>query len=167
MPSKTKEMIAQDHLKTVLSYDASTGLFTRLRESKRYKIGEIAGCRAPTGYVVIRIDGQLYAAHRLAWLYCTGQNVELLDHINGDKSDNRLCNLRPANKVQNGINRGRPSNNTSGFKGVTWSALSKAWRAKTKINGRHIHIGLFDTKEAAHEAYKTYMRSHYGDLVPQ
>lgn len=71
------------------------------------------------------------------------------DHINGNKLDNRKCNLRTCNKSLNGINRGKPANNTSGYKGIYWDSWTGKWRSEIGINGRRIRLGRFrDIKEA-------------------
>lgn len=76
------------------------------------------------------------------------------DHINGDKLDNRRSNLRVCTNGQNMMNRGRQSNNSSGFRGVCWHRQRNKWRAYIKRNGKQIALGLFDSKEAAAQAYK-------------
>ncbi len=73
------------------------------------------------------------------------------DHINGNGLDNRRCNLRPATASQNRCNRGKQSNNTSGYKGVCWDR--KKWRAYIGVNGKRIHLGLFDNIKDAARAY--------------
>ena len=156
-------MITKEYLKQVFHYNPKSGLFTRLRNSKRYKIGETAGCITKVGYVIIRIDGLLYPAHRLAWLYMYGDYEKILDHKDMCKSNNKIDNLRLANKSENGFNRHKPFNNTSGFKGVTWCAHASKWRAKTKYKNKHIHLGLFITKELAYEAYVNFAKINHGE----
>lgn len=76
------------------------------------------------------------------------------DHINGDKLDNRKCNLRSCTNSQNHMNRGCQSNNASGYKGVDWKKAAQKWRASIKSDGKRRHLGYYDTAEAAHAAYK-------------
>lgn len=104
------EMINQKRLKEVLDYDPATGVFTwRVELNARGKVGDPAGCNS-WGYRVIRIDGRLYGAHRLVWLYVHGRWPDaMIDHVNGDRSDNRIENLREANSVQNAHNAKRPN----------------------------------------------------------
>lgn len=103
-------------------------------------------------YVKIRIDHVLYSAHRLAWLYVYGEwPLDQIDHINNDKTDNRICNLRLATQSENIVNRRAQSNNSSGRKGVTRSG--KRWSASIRSNGHRYHLGTFDTVDDAHAAY--------------
>lgn len=147
-------MITQSILALNLSYDPSTGLFTWLQQCGRVKKGEVAGTVNGKGYVQIRIKGRIYLAHRLAWLCVHGElPASLLDHINMDKQDNRIANLRLSNKSQNSQNTLTSAANTSGYKGVSWSKQFNKWRASIKLNQKSKHLGLFDSKEDANAAY--------------
>jgi len=86
-----------------------------------------------------------------------------VDHINGDGLDNRRSNLRPADKSTNGMNRGIGSNNTSGFKGVSLQGLK--WKAQIRVNGRHVHLGMFDTPEEAARVYDQAAVRHFGEFA--
>ena len=103
------------------------------------------------GYICIRVDNVLYTAHRLAWLYAYGRwPTHQLDHINKDRADNRLCNLREATNAENAQNRKRRDNKT-GYTGV--NRENNKWKAEIKLNYKTIRLGLFDTPEEAHAAY--------------
>lgn len=159
-------MLTQTELKSLYSYDAETGLFTRLaRNSSRGKLGVPVGCKA-AGYIVIGINTKKYPAHRLAWLYVYGKFPEKeIDHINMVRDDNRLCNLREATRSENQMNRGKLSNNTSGHKGVSWHCVSKRWKAVIKIKGVVKHLGYFkDIKEAA-KCYEDSAKKHFGEFA--
>ena len=148
-------MITQNILALNLSYDPLTGLFTWIKQLGRAKKGNIAGTINSNGYVQIRLNGKIYLAHRLAWLYVHGEMpVSILDHINMDKKDNRIANLRLATKSQNSQNTLISAANTSGYKGVSWSEPAKKWRANIKLNQKSKHLGVFDSKEEAHIAYR-------------
>lgn len=149
-----KNMLTQDELKTQLNYDSETGIFTRLiAKSRRVKIGDIAGSLTNDGYFLIMINNSSYLSHRLAWLYITGSFPNnYIDHINGNKGDNRFCNLRDVNFNGNQQNiRKARVNNKSGLLGV--SKEGNKWRAQITVNKICKFIGLFDSKESAHNAY--------------
>lgn len=101
-----------------------------------------------------RIGPRLYSAHRLAWLYMTGSwPTSHIDHINGDRRDNRFCNLREATPAENAQNKSLYSNNTSGYPGVHWDSRAQLWRAQIRVQGRRIHLGRFSTPDEAYRAY--------------
>lgn len=159
------ENLTQETLQQLFYYDSETGSFTRLRDASNVKAGRITGCNS-NGYKVISINKKLYYAHRLAWLYVYGTwPAKDIDHINCNKSDNRLCNLREATHSQNKCNIGRKRNNKSGYKGVSWHKGAKKWDAKIRANGSRIYIGLFDTAEEASEAYERYARNLHGEFA--
>jgi hypothetical protein len=87
--------------------------------------------------------------------------TDLIDHANGDPSDNRLCNLREANRATNAANARRPRDNTSGFKGVSWAKSARKWRAT--LAGKH--IGIYDTKEDAASAYARAAKELHGEFA--
>lgn len=101
------------------------------------------------------VDRMQYYAHRLAWFYVHGKWPKLyIDHINRNKSDNRICNLREATAAQNAQNSHPLGRGISGAKGVTWHAQSKLWHAKIKINSRNICLGYYPTIQEAAAAYR-------------
>lgn len=153
----------------LLDYSPETGVFVwRVDRSPRHKAGMEAGSLNTKGYVQIMIDQRNYLAHRLAWLYMTGLwPDDQVDHINHDKTDNRWSNLRPANDSQNQQNKPPTRRSgSSGLLGVTWSKAAGKWASQIKIEGRRIHLGLHETKEAAHQAYVNAKRElhPYGNL---
>lgn len=160
-------MISVERLKEVLNYSPETGLFTwKIRLGSRTKIGAVAGSIKPDGYVCIEIDKVRYKAHRLAWLYVYEEFPELfIDHINGDTGDNRISNLRLANHEQNMWNSKKAAHNTSGYKGVHFNKNTKKWRACAWQKNNIVHIGLFETKEKAHEAYVNWCVNNRGSFM--
>jgi hypothetical protein len=126
----------------------------------------LAGGVSRSGYVEIRLDRRLYRAHRLAWLHVHGAwPVHEIDHINGEKADNRIANLRDATSGQNKANQTRlRADNTSGHRGVSWSKANRKWFAKIKHAGRQKLLGYFDSKEAAVEAYELAAASRFGEF---
>lgn len=144
-------MLTQQRLKDLLHYCEETGCFTR-RVTKRS--GSVAGGLDDKGYIRIRVDGKRYRSHRLAWMYTHGYwPASELDHINGDRSDNRIANLREASRSENMRNQRVRSDNTSGHKGVYWSAHKSRWVAQIADNGKLIHLGYFTDIDGAIAVY--------------
>ena len=146
-----------DRLHELLAYDKVSGVFTWKVGRPKSSKGAIAGSTDKFGYVSIRIDGVLQKAHRLAWFMHYGKLPDKhIDHINGNKSDNRIENLRQADDFLNGQNQRRPhKDGCSGFLGVTFdkSKKLKPWKAQIYVNNKVTHIGNFENSEDAHTAY--------------
>lgn len=143
-------MLSLDRLKEVLEYHAETGAFTWKVSHPRAAAGQIAGAKDHYGYVVIRIDGHLYKAHRLAWLYVYGEWPKKgLDHINRKKDDNRIDNLRLADQSLNMHNVDARCNSKSGVSGVVWRKDRNKWRASIRIGYKNIWLGSYTAKEDA------------------
>lgn len=156
-------MISQEILKTILSYDSNTGLFTRISGPKA---GSVAGhLRKKDGYVMIGVLGRSMQAHRLAWLYVYGFWPSDIDHKDRNRSNNAISNLREATQSQNNMNTGLGASNTSGFKGVTWNRSSGKWQAQAKLNGKCHYLGLFPSAEGASLAYQDFCRRNHGDFL--
>lgn len=160
--------ITQTRLMELFHYDKDTGIFTRLTSHNRWKSGDIVGYTNSDGYAEAGIDNKYYGLHRLAWLYITGEfpNGEI-DHMNGKKNDNRFCNLRHVNKSINSQNlRVARIDNKCGLLGVSWHKSAKAWIAQISSSGKKYHLGIFDTAEAAHDAYLSAKRKiHEGCTI--
>lgn len=142
--------LSQERLKEVLSYAPRSGIFTWRVAHPRAPVGAAAGAVDAYGYTVIRIDGVLYKAHRLAWLYTHGCWPRMhLDHINQVKSDNRLCNLREASQSQNMHNIGPRAASKSGVSGVIWRPDRRKWYAQIRIGYKMYRLGTFTDKAQA------------------
>lgn len=155
--------LTRDALKALLSYDPSTGIFTWLVNRGNLKnAGSIAGSLNRGGYAQLQISGKCYRIHRLAWFYVHGVFPDGdLDHINGDRTDNRIENLRVCSKQQNALNK-LPQRN--GFKGVTLHKRTGKFQAQiTKSNKNH-YLGLFSTEQAAAQAYDAASSVLHGDF---
>jgi hypothetical protein len=127
-----------------IHYDPVTGVFTRRRKWGSKPAGSVIGCLSPQGYWQIGVCGRTYAAHRLAWLYMTGDwPAGDIDHINRTRADNRFTNLRAVSRSENLQNARRRDNNTSGYTGVSWSKSKKRWRANIMVLGRPLNLGYF------------------------
>lgn len=160
-------MITVERLRELFHYDQESGVFTRKAERARNaRMGDLAGCKRPDGYIVIRIDGSLYHAHRLAWLHVTGEwPKEEIDHLNCDPSDNRFANLREATRAENLRNIRKPCDNTSGFKGVSFDKRTGRWISSIRASGKQKYLGRFDTAEAAYAAYCTAAKELHGEFA--
>lgn len=148
------ELLTQHRLKELLSYDAKTGVFYwRFRPRYGIAVGSVAGSTTSDNYTVIRVGGAHYKAHRLAWLYVYGHWPKNdLDHIDGNRLNNRIANLREASRSLNLENQRRArSDNRTGLLGV--SKRYNGYQARIHVGGVSKHIGLFQTAEAAHAAY--------------
>lgn len=152
-----------DRLRELLTYDPATGLFYWRKPRPFCSTGKAAGGVTPYGYIRIVIDGRPHQAHRLAWFYTYGFWPEQeIDHINGDRSDNRLRNLREATPSQNQANKAMRRDNASGVKGVTWDKARGKWKAMISVNCKTINLGRFDDIEAAATAYAAAASAHFG-----
>jgi hypothetical protein len=148
-------MITQERMKQLLHYNPNTGVFTRIDSNRVDRLGKQPGSRNTKGHVQIRLDGVLYVAHRLAWLYMNGEfPVNQLDHIDGDKTNNKIVNLRDATNKQNQENVPLQVNNTSGYRGVSFDKRLKKFRAYVCHNRQQTTLGFFATSEAAATAAK-------------
>lgn len=154
-------MLTAERLREVLDYDLETGEFRwRITMGCRGVAGRVAGCLCATGYQSIRINRKPYQAHRLAWLHVYGEwPRNEIDHMNGNKADNRLSNLREATRFQNTANR--KSRKT--FKGV-YLLPSGRWAASIQRDKLH-HLGCFDTPEEAHAAYCSAAIERFGEFA--
>ena len=152
-------------LRELLHYDPETGIFTRkVRTSPRVKAGDIAGSQGGGGYLLIRVCSRKYQAHRLAWLYVYGEWPEdQIDHINRDRADNRIANLREVTNKQNQQNASKRSDNTSGYPGVSWYKLDSKWAAKIRHNQKLIHLGCYNAIEEAVAARKAAEKLYWAD----
>jgi len=155
-----------DEFESLLRFEPSTGRFFWRVNRYRVEAGAPAGQPHPSGYWMIGVRGRRYLAHRLAWLFSYGRWPEAtVDHINGDRRDNRPSNLREASASQNTMNGKRRSTNTSGFKGVSWRPDQKKWRAYIVKDGRQTSLGSFDSPEKAHAAYASAAALMHGEFA--
>lgn len=184
----TKQLLTQEIVKEFLNYDPDTGVLTwRERDQKWFKTyrsfcswnakhsGKLAGSvhKGSRGksYVCVKINGDVYKAHRLIWLHVTGETPDEIDHLNGDGTDNRLCNLRNVSRLDNGVNKRLASNNTSGVTGVSWNTSAGKWQSSIKVKQRQIYLGNFDNlfdaacARKSSENYHNFHKNH-GSVRP-
>jgi len=162
---RRRPRVSSARLRELLHYDPETGEFHwRKRLSRRIRADGIAGGRTNDGYWRSTIDGRYYQAHQLAWFYRTGKWCrQVIDHRDGDPSNNRWDNLRRATLSQSNANRRPCRNNACGLKGV--SRDRQRWRATIYKNGRRHPLGNFPTPEAAHAAYAKAARKLFGEFA--
>lgn len=160
-------MIEQSNLKQILSYDCESGVFTWLRPKPNQVLaGTEAGWIEPSGYRRISIRGKNYQAHRLAWLYMTGElPVGQVDHRNLNKSDNRWCNLRLATNSQNQANRPASKRSSSGCKGVYWHKRIRKWQASIMVGGRLRCLGYRENQAEAVSLYAAAAKEYFGEFA--
>lgn len=152
-------------LREVLAYDPDTGnLIWRRSQSARAPAGSVAGSTMKTGYVRTCVDGRSQYAHRLVWLHVYGSwPTALIDHIDGNKANNRIANLRDVSPSVNQQNRTKPRRDSvSGLMGVRKS--QGKWCATIRVDGKDCFLGFHSTPEAASAAYQSAKsRSHAGN----
>ena len=156
-------VLTQQKLKENVHYNPETGVFTRLKAKGGRNVGDVTGSVLGKGYLGIKINGIGYKAHRLAWLYVTGEMPEdCIDHINGIRDDNRFCNLRKATNCQNTQNRRSPQKGCqTGFLGVSLDKRSNRFRARITVNEKTINLGFYDTPEEASMVYTEAKRKYH------
>ena len=165
--SQNSLTITQSELKDLLNYNPDTGVFTwNVSLRSNVKVGDIVGCKPnAAGYGRIGLHNKVYLAHRLAWLWVAGVEApQQIDHINGNRLDNKFANLRLATCSQNLCNKGRQGNNTSGQKGVSWYKTRGQWIAVCYAQGKRNFLGYFTTIEAASKAYIDFATEQHGEF---
>ena len=144
----------QDRLKQLLEHDNDVGHFRWLVNRTRAKKGDIAGSFSKaTGYWRTCVDGKRYMEHRLVWVYYHGSlDAVEIDHINGNKLDNRIENLRISNRSAQLLNVHHPQKSAP-YRGVWWQKRQKRWQSSIMLNGKSAFLGTFKTAEEARAAY--------------
>lgn len=157
--------LTQLTLKQLLNYEPETGIFRwKVKIKGNVKPGDIAGCIDSQGYRVIRIFNKNRKAHRLAWLYIYGEYPSVIDHIDRNRSNNSISNLRIATRRENTVNRSSLSKCASGYTGVHWQANAGKWAASVTIKGKRIYLGIFSDPFDAAEARNRYCKENLGEF---
>jgi hypothetical protein len=162
-------MITQQYLKSRVNYTPDTGLFVWLPKdvvvnpynrswNTRYR-NKVAGHMftrdSGKKYITIKMQGFRLMAHNLAWLYVYGKLPKnIVDHINGDGTDNRICNLRDVTVTENNRNKKLRSNNKTGVCGVYWNKECKKWFSQIRVNTKNIYLGIYESFDDAVKARK-------------
>lgn len=156
----TPEALTAELARSLWEYDSETGTLTwKTKTCRKVCVGEVAGS-VSLGYLCVKHKGIRYRAHRLAWLITTGEwPVNEIDHINGDRSDNRMVNLREASRQENNLNR--KCHREGKLRYATWIKLEGKWQARApRINGKREYLGLYSTMEAANAAAEQWIKEN-------
>ena len=144
-----------DVLHRVFSYNDGL-LYWKEKTAACVKIGSKVGVESGRGYLIVPFQYKHYYVHRIIFMMQHGYVPHIIDHIDGNRSNNKIENLRPATRSENCRNQKTPKNNTSGYKNVFWHKTSKKWKVALSVDGKLKHIGSFSELEAAkisaHEA---------------
>jgi hypothetical protein len=159
-----------DYLKDYVHYDPLSGILSvknkpKGRQGSERKVGDVLGYLDGRGYLHLAVLGKKYKAHRLAWLYTYGKwPKDMIDHIDGNRTNNTINNLREANNLQNQINRSAILS-YSGYKGVYPSRNEKGEVTSWNCQCAKIHIGVYVTKSEAAIAYDKYVLRKFGEFA--
>lgn len=153
---RVKKDISLEELRSLLKYDANTGQLIWLKNrGTKTCIGKVAGCVSSGGYLKIYVYGKAYAVHRLVWFMHKGYfPTKIIDHIDRNRRNNRIENLREVTRSENAKNVGVTKANTSGVKGVRFNKASNAWFATIRKDNKKIHLGSFKNIDDAKKAYE-------------
>lgn len=166
MPVTIKELPSQEEINYRMDYEPETGILKWANPRKgRASSGQIAGNQRENGYWIVCFNKKKYYAHRLIWKYFHGTDPMFIDHIDGDRSNNRISNLRSASWSENQRNKERNSRNTSGFKGVVLHKPTGRWTAKIRKDGKITSLKYHDTAEEASEAYIKASKEIHGEFA--
>lgn len=152
-------------LHQLLAYDPREGLLHWKVSRGKVKAGDIAGGVNSNGYLLIKIEGTNYRAHRIAFFMFYGEEPPVVDHIDGNILNNRIANLRAATIKQNQHNRKSRKGSSSKYVGVRWKKQCLKWNAEISVNNRKKHIGYFESEIQAARAYDREAISLYGDFA--
>ncbi len=170
--------VTYDYLLSCLDYSRDSGLMIwRVRPDNHFSThdyarrwnsryaGTVAGAPNSKGYLNLKIDNQSHRVHRLAWLYVTRERpIQFIDHIDGNKLNNRFENLRLATNSENQRNFPKSTRNTSGVKGVSWCNTRQKWGAYISCNGQRVNLGFFADIAAAIEARRKGENQYHGEF---
>ncbi len=152
-------------MRSKLDIDPERGLFYWKKGIPGRRAGQVAGCTDSAGYVRIRLANKLHHAHRLMWLYVHGYLPDNhIDHINCDKHDNKISNLRLATRSQNLMNRGKTSRNTSGLKGIYFNKQSSKWRFDLRVDRKLVATYQSKCKADVYLRYIVEVDKHVGSF---
>ena len=158
------EKITQERLKYLMRYE--NGKLYWIRPTANWmKSGVEAGFLVNTGYRLARVDGHSIMLHRLVFLYHHGYTPEIVDHIDGNKLNNHIENLRPATRAQNNQNARTRKDNKSGQKGVRWREDQQKWIVTIAVDKKKHHLGYYTAFEVAKNAYLIAAQHLHGEFA--
>lgn len=182
--SSNNQLPSVEYLRQVLEYNPETGIFIWKNRSVDMFIdgkqsahqscsswnakyaNRIASGYQSKGYVYIGINSRNFLAHRVAWKFYYGDEPpRYIDHIDGNKKNNAIKNLREATQSQNNANSKKFKNNTSGYKGIIWDKSRNKWQVKVQFEGKTIHFGRFNDLESAIKIHKDAFSKLYGEYA--
>lgn len=153
MKARKYNKITKNRLDEIFLYLKGDGAFLWKKPFKNllFLQNRKAGTLSANGYIRVRIDGEIYSLHRLIYFYETGSWPEIVDHINGVKTDNRINNLRASDYRKNQQNRYK--HRKGKLIGTSYNKKNKNWTAQATYNGKTVRFGSHKTEQVAHEAY--------------
>ena len=157
-------MITQQLLHELFKYKDGN-LYWKVKPCKNISIGAKAGSKAHNGYLVVGIKNKVYLIHRIVFMLHHGYLPKFIDHIDEDKTNNKIENLREATSSENKCNISLKKNNTSGIKGVFWEKSRKKWRASCIKNGKRYDAGFYADIEDAKKAVEILRNSIHGSFA--
>jgi hypothetical protein len=150
--------LSKEYLQSLFDYRDGE-LYWKKRNQRK------AGCINGESYRHIVINGKLYKSHRLIFMLHHGYMPEFIDHIDNDRLNNKIENLRPATKQQNCWNRTINKNNKSGIKGVSWCKLTKKWKVQGRVDKKVVHLGVYPTLEEAAKVIANFRFINHGNFA--
>lgn len=156
-------MITKEYLLDRFNFDFENGLVV-WKKSRPQSIGKPVGAIDKEGYVSTKINKKVIRLHRIIFFAFYGYIPLQVDHINGIKTDNRICNLREAQHGENRRNSKLNSNSTSGFKGVSFNKRTNKWQAYASMDKKTVHLGYFENKEDAAVIVHNYAKQTQGEF---
>ena len=157
-------MITQDQVKDLFDYRDGE-LYWKVNLARKGNIGDKAGCLASTGYLQSEINKKLYYNHRIIFLMFYGHLPKFIDHIDGNRSNNQIENLREATKSENGYNSKKSKANTSGVKNVCWAKKQKKWQVQLQVKGKKKCFGQYHDIKIAKFIAETMRYKYYGNFA--
>jgi hypothetical protein len=163
-------MFSHEYLLAHFHYNPETGKFVRIKSKRWPNVCMFLTSDKPNskkGYITVDVNNYPYLAHRLAWMYMTGEMPDSnneIDHINGNRIDNRWCNLRLASDSENMANSKIRIDNSSGYKGVCWSKQKGKWVVNVHFKRKQYYGGSFIDREEAFNARNSLSQRLHGEF---